>query len=219
MSHPDHPTDDHDDDHLIDDEAEYYAESDTGADTDDWEDEPPSGPSKTQRKQAMHDLQQLGARLIEVNAKAYAAMHLPEDLVRALNDAKKIKANGAIRRQRQYIGKLMRQIDPAAIHAYFERVDGASSAHTSWLHQLERWRDRLLADDSALTEFMAEHPGADVQTLRTLIRNSRREQEQQKPPKSFRLLFQALKDIIPEPQLAMAAEADADAADATDSTD
>jgi ribosome-associated protein len=67
------------------------------------------------------------------------------------------------------------------------------------MHQLERWRDRLLESDTALTELLAAHPQADAQRLRTLIRNAQKEMEAQKPPRNFREIFQVLREIIPEP--------------------
>jgi ribosome-associated protein len=100
----------------------------------------------------------------------------------------------------QYIGRLMRDVDPAPIVAKLEIWNGTSKQHIAWLHQVERWRDRLLEEPNALTELLAAHPQADAQHLRTLIRNALKEKELAKPPKSFREIFQVLRDIIPESQ-------------------
>ena len=98
----------------------------------------------------------------------------------------------------QYIGKLMREVETGPIVAQLEALRGKSVQHIAWLHQLERWRDRLLESDSALTELLADHPAADAQRLRTLIRNALREKELAKPPKSYREIFQVLREIFPE---------------------
>jgi ribosome-associated protein len=92
----------------------------------------------------------------------------------------------------------MREVDPEPIIAKLEAWSGKSRQHTAWLHQVERWRDRLLEDESALTELLADHPDADAQRLRALIRNAHKEKELGKPPKSYREIFQALREILPE---------------------
>lgn len=154
--------------------------------------------SKTKIKKQMHDLQDLGAQLTELNADQLAELDLPERLLDAIKEMKRINKFGAQKRQRQYIGKLMREVDPAPIIAKLEVWSGNSRLHTAWLHRLERWRDRLLEDESALTELLAEHPDTDAQRLRTLLRNAHKEKELNKPPKSYREIFQVLREILPE---------------------
>jgi ribosome-associated protein len=156
-------------------------------------------PSKTKIKQQMHDLQDLGEQLVGLSADKLAELDLPENLLDAIRDMKHINKFGAQKRQRQYIGKLMRLVDPAPIIAKLEAWAGTSREYNTWLHQVERWRDRLLESEDALTELLATHPGADAQHLRSLIRNALKEKELGKPPKSYREIFQALRDIIPEP--------------------
>lgn len=157
--------------------------------------------SKTKIKQQMHDLQHLGEQLIGLPADKLAELDLPENLLDAIHDMKRISHSkfGAQKRQRQYIGRLMREIEPAPIIARLEAWSGNSREHNAWMHQLERWRDRLLENEDALTELLAAHPGADAQRLRSLIRNAIKEKELAKPPKSYREIYQALRDIIPEP--------------------
>lgn len=154
--------------------------------------------SKTKIKKQMHDLQDIGEQLVALNAEQLGELDLPERLLDAIREMKKINKFGAQKRQRQFIGKLMREVDPAPIIAKLEIWNGTSRQHIAWLHQVERWRDRLLEDPNALTELLAAHPQADAQHLRALIRNALKEKELQKPPKSYREIFQALKDIIPE---------------------
>jgi ribosome-associated protein len=112
---------------------------------------------------------------------------------------KRINKFGAQRRQMQYIGRLMRDVEPAPIIAKLEAWSGKSHQHIAWLHQLERWRDRLLENDAALTELLADHPEADAQRLRALVRNAIKEKELAKPPKNYREIFQVLREILPEP--------------------
>jgi len=155
--------------------------------------------SKTKIKQQMHDLQAVGEQLVGLSPDKLAELDLPENLVDAIHDMKRISKFGAQKRQRQYIGKLMREVDAAPIIAKLEAWSGTSREHAVWLHQIERWRDRLLAGEEALTELLAAHPEADAQRLRTLMRNAHKEREQNKPPKSFREIFQVLREIMPEP--------------------
>ncbi len=154
--------------------------------------------SKTKIKQQMHDLQDIGEQLVALSNDKLAELDLPEKLADAINDMKRINKFGAQRRQLQYIGKLMRDVDPAPIIAKLEAWAGSSREHNAWLHQMERWRDRLLEDEQALTELLAAHPEADAQRLRSLIRNAHKEKELGKPPKSYREIFQVLREIIPE---------------------
>jgi ribosome-associated protein len=155
-------------------------------------------PSKTKIKKQMHDLQKIGEQLAALNKDQLNELDLPENLRDAINEVKRITKFGAISRQMQYIGRLMRDVDPAPIVAKMEVWNGTSRQHIAWLHQVENWRDRLLAEPDSLTELLAAHPQADAQRLRTLIRNAIKEKELNKPPKSFRELFQVLRDIIPE---------------------
>ena len=154
-------------------------------------------PSKSQLKREMDALQALGKRLVEINDEQLASVELPERLREAVLEARRIRSREGRRRQLQYIGKLMRTIDPEPIRARLDLWKTTSDEHKAWLHNLERWRDRLLADEAALHELVGAHPQADIQQLRTLIRNTLREREKNKPPKSYRALFQALRELMP----------------------
>ncbi len=157
-------------------------------------------PSKTRIKKQMHDLQDIGEQLVALNKDQLKEMDIPETLRDAILEAKRITKFGAVKRQMQYIGKLMRGIDPAPIIAKLEVWSGKSHQHIAWLHRVERWRERLLEDETALTELLADHPEADAQRLRALIRNALKEKELVKPPKSYREIFQVLREILPEQQ-------------------
>ena len=153
-------------------------------------------PSKTQRKKEMHALQTLGQQLVDLSRDQLARVDLPEELREAIDFAHKVTSHEGRRRHMQYIGKLMRRVDADEIRAAIGRATGDSRAAVALMHFAERWRDRLLADDDALTEFMAERPGADVQWLRATIRAARRELAAAQPPKHARELYRWLHDEL-----------------------
>ena len=153
--------------------------------------------SKTKRKQEMHELQALGVALVELPESQLD--FLDEELRNAVLEAKRISSHEARRRQMQYIGRLMRDIDPAPIRARLDQITGSSTQANARHKRLEALRARLLADDEALTEFAATHPSADLQTLSALIRNSRREREEGRPPRAYRELFRLLLSIEAAP--------------------
>ena len=150
--------------------------------------------SKTKRKQQMHELQSLGASLVELPESLLADMRLDDALLRAVLEAKRIRSHEARRRQMQYIGRLMRDVDPEPIRARIAELEGTSAQAAAQHRRLESLRARLLEDDAALTEFAAAHPGADLQAVRTLVRNARREAKEGKPPRASRELFRLLKN-------------------------
>jgi ribosome-associated protein len=154
-------------------------------------------PSKTKLKAEADAQQALGVRLCELPKDKLLKLNLPEDLFTAVQDFKKITANGAIRRHRQYLGRLMREIDTAPITEQLARWDGKHTAENAYFHGLERWRDRLINDtgSNVLSEFIALHPDTDSQQLRTLVRNAQKELAANKPPKSSREIFKLLRDI------------------------
>ncbi|MBY0473577.1 MAG: DUF615 domain-containing protein [Nitrosomonas sp.] len=157
-----------------------------------------TAPSKTQRKKDMHALQEIGEQLVELDPKKLTEFDLPEILKDAIQQARSIQKHGARRRQLQYIGRLMRDVDALPIQQKIDSWRQVSVHQTARLHQLERWRERLLSEEHALTEFAQQYPAADLQRLRLLIRNAHKERAADKPPKSFRLLFQELQETITE---------------------
>jgi len=158
-------------------------------------------PSKSQRKRDSHDLQDLGEELVALSDARLAELELPERLRAAILEARRISKFGALRRQMQYVGKLMRaeEVDVSTIRARLDAWKGLSREATAHMHLLERWRDRLVADDESIGELAERYPGGDLQRLRTLVRNARKEHAAGLAPASYRQLFQALKEIIPEP--------------------
>lgn len=152
--------------------------------------------SKTAKKKEMNELQDLGMALTKLSDQTIKKIGLPEDLLQAIKDYKKITSNGATKRQAQYIGRLMRDIDPEPIRDFLAKLSGDNQAHNAFLQRVEQMRTRLLENDDALTKFMGDYPHADASMLRTLIRNTRKEQEQNKPPKNFRALYQEIKTVM-----------------------
>lgn len=160
-----------------------------------WPEAEPEPVSKTGRKKASLAAQEMGAELVALSVDTLNRLDLPEALLAAVLDAKRFTQRGAHRRQLQYIGKLMRGLDTDPIAEQLARLRGESDAAKAEFHALERWRARLLEDDQALSEWLRQHPGADAQQLRQLIRNARREQAEGKPLKSSRQLFRLLRDV------------------------
>ena len=150
--------------------------------------------SKTRKKAQMHALQKLGTELVDLSKERLASMQLPETLAEAIREAQRITAHEGRRRQMQYIGRLMRDIDPAPIQERLDAWRGQSKTEIARQHGMERLRDKLVADDSALTEFAQKHPGVDLQALRNLIRNARKEAAEGRAPKSYREIFKVIRD-------------------------
>jgi ribosome-associated protein len=151
--------------------------------------------SKTQRKKEMHALQQLGAALVELPPAQLDSLPLSEELAAAVREAHRIASHEARRRHLQYIGRIMREVDPGPIRAALEDLQGRSGAARARHRRIEQWRERLLADDGALTDFAREHAQADLQALRTLIRNARAEISAKRTPHAQRALFRVLRDL------------------------
>jgi len=171
-------------------------------------------PSKTEMKRISDDLQLLGKELVEAPRDRVKRVPMPEDVRDVILECQNIKNHEGRRRQMQFVGKKMRTLsdeEVAIIRRTIEGWKGASKADTAALHALERRRDKLLADDKALTVLLEEHPHLDVQHLRALIRNARKEQAENKPPKAYREIFQILKDLAKAGAAAAGADAEGDA--------
>ena len=153
------------------------------------------GPSKSAMKRASKALQDLGAELAELGKERLAKVPIDEDLRDAVKDYQRFTAHEAKRRQLQYIGKLMRNVDPEPIRAALDAFKGVSAVETAKMHRLENLRTRLLDDEKTLHTIAEAHPGADLQQLRVLRRNAIKEKEQNKPPRAYRELFRVLREL------------------------
>jgi ribosome-associated protein len=168
-------------------------------------------PSKTEMKRLSDALQDLGRELVEAPRDRVKRVPMPEDVRDVILECQNIKNHEGRRRQMQFVGKKMRTLTDEEVDVIRRTIEGwkgASKADTAALHALERRRDKLLADDNALTTLLGEYPELDAQHLRTLIRNARKEQAENKPPKAYREIFQILKDLA---KASAAAKSDADA--------
>jgi ribosome-associated protein len=156
-------------------------------------------PSKTRRKADMHALQDLGEALVGLDARRFDVVveeaALPERLVDAIRTARSITAHGGRRRQLQYVGKLMRGVDPAPIRARLDAWAEGRDADAAKLHSLERLRERLLAEPAALDDLVATHPTLDRPRLRSLIARAKDERVRGAPPHAFRELWRALREL------------------------
>jgi len=180
-------------------------------------------PSKSEAKRQSNALQKMGETLVEAPRDRVKRVPMPEDVLEAILMCQTITNHEGRRRQMQFVGKKMRTLDETEIGLIQAAIDGwkgASKAETSAMHALERRRDKLLTDDTALTSLLSDHPELDVQHLRTLIRNARKEQAENKPPKAYREIFQILKQLDAAKRKAAKegdeAEDDADDHDADD---
>ena len=154
-------------------------------------------PSKTQLKAEAGEKQALGEALLTLRADLMARLDLPEKLLDAVAQAKKITNFEGRRRQMQFIGKLMRPLDAAPIRAAIDEQANGSADLTLALHLAEQWRDKLIASDDALGGWLTEYPGTDAQQLRALIRQARKDITKPEPPgeaprhgKAYREIFQ-----------------------------
>ncbi len=154
--------------------------------------------SKSQKKRDMLALQDIGVELVRLSTESINKLNLPEQLLIAVLDAKRIPTSkhGGYKRQMQYIGKVMRNIDAAPIIEALQASKAPSKQQTALHHLAERWRERLLEDDSALGGFLNEFSEADRLTLEQFVRATKEEKAKGKPPKHFRLLYQSLHDTI-----------------------
>ncbi|MDY0975404.1 ribosome biogenesis factor YjgA [Massilia sp. CFBP9012] len=166
-------------------------------------------PSKSELKRQSNELQKLGEQLVEAPRDRVKRVPMPEDIRDVILETQTITNHEGRRRAMQFVGKKMRTLDEEEVAIIQRTIDswkGASKAETASLHALERRREKLLADDKALTVLLEENPELDVQHLRTLIRNARKEVAESKPPKAYREIFQILKDLGKKKK----ADADAD---------
>jgi ribosome-associated protein len=155
-------------------------------------------PSKTQRKAESHALQKLGTLLVELDPGKADRLELPDAIARAVNEARRVTAHEGRRRQLQYIGRLMRDLDQATvarIREGVEALDRPRREDTVRLHRLEQWREVLIEDDSAQAKWITAYPSSDSQQLRSLIRAARhdRTEPSSRAARAYRDLFQWLK--------------------------
>lgn len=152
--------------------------------------------SKSQIKREMLELQNLGEELLGLSADQLGKIEMPEDLREAVLFAGKLKKGEALRRQLQYIGSIMREVDPEPIRLALEEVKRGRRVDAERFRNLEAWREALVeGDEGLMEEIIARFPGVDRQRLRQLILNARKEKKLERPPTSSRSLFRYLREI------------------------
>lgn len=139
--------------------------------------EPEPGPSKTRLKDEMHDLQDFGQALLELPVERFARIEMDDTLRDAFDELARITNLGARKRQAGYIGKLLQHIDVTPFRVELESFRRGQAQAAKGFPDLARWRDRLLAEDGALTEWCARYPTTDTRALRSLIRQARQEEQ------------------------------------------
>lgn len=158
-------------------------------------------PNKSQIKRDIAALSDLCEEITQLAPAQIERLELPENIFQGIMEATKMPVKGARKRQLKYINGLMRKIDVEPIQAKLDKIKAKSAHAARELHQLERWRERFLSDDKqVLTEFLKQYPEADVQYIRQLIRNAKKEIAMEKPPKSSRLLFRYLRELLENKQ-------------------
>ena len=157
-------------------------------------------PSKTQLKQQSQELQKLGQQLAELSPERLARTAMPESLRDALEQLRRTRSHEGRRRQLQYVGKLMRSVDAEPLREAVAEAELGSARQALKLHEAERWRAELIADDEALTRWISAHPDTDAQHLRSLVRAARRDSASLTPedrqPRAVRELFQFIRPYL-----------------------
>ena len=169
-----------------------------------YEDDEEFGKSKSQLKREMHDLQDLGKRMLDLSNDQLDTLPISDTLRSAIEESRRIRQNKAKRRHLQYVGKIIRQEDdPDGLKRAIDAFDSGSEEHTRRHHLAERWRDRMIAEgDSAVGDFFGYCPSADMQHLRNLARNARKDVDKQKNTGQSRKLFRYLRDCIDDAESA-----------------
>lgn len=159
------------------------------------DDELDLGPSKTQVKKEMQELQDMGVRLTKLKPAQLAQLNLDDKLAAAIDETKRIKKHEALRRHYQYLGRLMRAVDSEPIRAFLTQLDEGNKRSSIRAQQLEALRDQLLDNQAeAFNQLIEQHPDINRQLIRQLIRNAQKEAATGKPPASARKLFRYLRE-------------------------
>jgi len=181
------------------------------------------GESRSQNRREALEVLALGETLVELTPAQLARLPIPEGLLEHIEYSKRITSHGARKRQLAFLAKQMRREEDETLDAIRNALDANSETsrrEVAIMHRMERWRERLLAEgDVALGELLDEHPEADRQALRTLVRNALAEKAKNKPPRAFREIYQVLRELMLVPVLSAAAEVGGDDDDAAADVD
>ncbi|MDT8281826.1 MAG: ribosome biogenesis factor YjgA [Gammaproteobacteria bacterium] len=155
-----------------------------------------SGPSKSQVKRDCQHLVDVGEEMLKLKADELESLELPAELEAAITTALKIKSRSGLKRQRLYIGKLLRALDNEEIEHKLRKIQHRHDTNTAHFKRLEKWRDSLIEDDKqVLDEIISRFPQIDRQYINQLIRATHKEKEQNKAPTASRKLFKYLREL------------------------
>lgn len=158
------------------------------------------GPSRSQNRREALEVLSLAEKLVALTEAQLARLPVPEGLLPHIRETKRITAHIAHKRQLAFLAKQMRREDDEALEAIRDALDEdgeAARREVAAMHRIETWRERLLADgDAALAELLDEYPAADRQHLRQLVRSALDERKRNKPPRAFRELYRALRELL-----------------------
>lgn len=154
------------------------------------------GPSKSQLKRDSLHLIDVGEEILKLKPEDIRSLELPDELEAAIATALKIKSRSGLKRQRQYIGKLLRSMDSEHIETQLRKIQHRHDTNTAQFKRLEKWRDDLIDNNKeTLNEIIACHPKVDRQHINQLIRAAHLEKKQDKAPTATRKLFKYLREL------------------------
>ena len=157
-------------------------------------------PSRSQNRREALEIYTLGEKLVSLTDAQLAKLPVPESLLPHIRECRRITAQIAHKRQLQYLAKQMRREDDETLDAIRDALDEKGEAarrEVAAMHRVEAWREKLLAEgDDALAQLLDEYPHADRQLLRQLVRNTLEERKRNKPPRAFRELYRALRELL-----------------------
>ena len=152
--------------------------------------------SKTELKKDSKKIQAFGKKISELSSEEISSFKFPDTILKAIKDCKSIKSNVAKKRQAQYLGKLLREIDLSEAYLRMDQINSNSQLEVRNNHKAEIWRESLIQDKNALTELIKLYPDVDRQKIRQLIQNTLKETKASNPPKYYRHLFKYIKEHI-----------------------
>lgn len=153
--------------------------------------------SKTQRKQECDSMKELGEKLITLNKEELSHIHMDDELRRAIEEAQRMTSNGALKRQKQYIGKVLRSLNDETLDEQLNRVLHKHDIHSAQFKRMEKWRDSIIDDgDQGINAFLEQYPVADRHHLRQLVRNALKEKKNNKPPAAYRQIFKYIREVV-----------------------
>ena len=160
------------------------------------EDDLYDGPSKSQLKRDSQHLIDVGEEILKLSQEDIRSLQLPDELSEAVSTALKIKSRSGLKRQRLYIGKLLRAMDSEEIETQLRKIQHRHDTNTAHFKRLEKWRDSLIDNDKAtLDEVISHYPEIDRQHINQLIRAAHNEKQKNKPPAASRKLFKYLREL------------------------